>query len=371
MTVNKILHHWISPTVITFFVCISLVVVTLIKADGDIFQFIVIGTRFSELNPQGSEGYDGQFGYYIAIDPNPHRVEPHLDVAAYRYQRILLPILARLLAFGDHERIAWWLVLLPLVGQIVGVGYVAKILSEMGQQPIWALIYGLSAGCLLSIRVALPEPIAYACVAAGIYYYLKGNYWKCASFMLLAFLAKEVTLVFGLAILLAFWQKRDWRGSQYLLGFSFLPFAIWQFWLFSTFGSMGIGSGGAGASGFEIIPFMGLFRIATYNIAYFWGMLIVFAPLVVIPSIWGTWVGLKKIYKGQVDLFTVALILHSLTMFFFAIFNLSRNGWYFTTFGWFLFGFLTVLSKREPSQTTWIPSLLVCVQCIFSSLGAQ
>ncbi len=347
MTVNKILHHWISPTVITLFVCVSLVVVTLIKADGDIFQFIVIGTRFSELNPQGSEGYDGQFGYYIAIDPNPHRVEPHLDVAAYRYQRILLPILARFLAFGDHERIAWWLALLPLVGQVVGVGYVAKILSEMGQQPMWALIYGLSAGCLLSIRVALPEPIAYACVAAGIYYYLQGNNWKCASFMLLAFLAKEVTLVFGLAILLAFWQKRNWRGSQYVLGISFLPFALWQLWLWSTFGSMGIGSGGGGASGFEFIPFMGLIRIANYSMAYFLGMLVVFAPLVVVPSIWGTWVGLQKIYKGQADLFTVAIILHSLTMFFLPFSTYRETGGILRLSVGFCLAFLLYLAKEN------------------------
>lgn len=313
--INKIQNHWSIPVVITLFLCLGFVLITLVKMEGDILQFIVIGTRFSEGDPQGSEGYDGQFGYYIALDPNPQRVRTHLDVPAYRYQRILLPFLARVFSFGDQKAIPYWLVFIPLFGQVLGTAYVAKIIDEMGQKPLLALVNGLNAGSLLAIRVALPEPLAYGCVAVALYAYLKRKYWLTAIWLLMAFLAKEVTVVFGGAILCSLLIRRDWKGSAILLGIGFLPFLLWQVWLWQVFGEMGLGSGGEGATGFEWIPFMGLMRIATYNTVYFAAMLFVFAPLVVLPSIWGVWVSFRDILRGKREGVTLALFFHCLMMY--------------------------------------------------------
>src|SRR5258708_26316492 len=47
----------------------------------------------------GAAGYDGQYTYYIAA--NPLHAAEHLDVPAYRYQRIFHPLFAGLLAFGS------------------------------------------------------------------------------------------------------------------------------------------------------------------------------------------------------------------------------------------------------------------------------
>src|SRR5947209_4900533 len=47
-------------------------------------------------------GYDGRFNYYIARDPLLHSGPPtYFDDAAYRYQRILYPLLAAVLALGQ------------------------------------------------------------------------------------------------------------------------------------------------------------------------------------------------------------------------------------------------------------------------------
>ena len=59
--------------------------------EGDPLALATVGTRFSEGNPHGTEGYDGQFNYYIARDPLGAR--ELVDVPAYRYQRILYPCL--------------------------------------------------------------------------------------------------------------------------------------------------------------------------------------------------------------------------------------------------------------------------------------
>ncbi len=357
---KKALDPWIIPVWITLILCSCFVMFTLIKVDGDIFQFIFIGTRFSEGDPQGSEGYDGQFGYYIAVDPNPQRVKHHLDVPAYRYQRILLPLMARALSLGNDQLIAWWLVIIPLLGQVVGVAFVAKLIHELGQKPLLSLIYGLSAGCLLAIRVALPEPLAYAFVAAAVYSYFHKKYILGASLLGLAFFTKEVTIVFGAAFLLWLWLQRLWKESSVLLGMGFLPFGLWQLWLWQTFGVMGIASGGANATGFEWIPFMGLFRIASYSLVYFLAMLIVFAPLVVVPSLWGAWNSYREIREGSTDFITIALLLHALMMFFLPFSTYRETGGILRLSVGFVLAFLLYVVKENKSRAKrYLPFWLV------------
>jgi len=72
---------------------------------GDPEAFVTLGECFSQCAehdgtdcPAESEGYDGQFAYYIARDPGGS--PPCLDAPAYRMQRILLPMLARVLSLG-------------------------------------------------------------------------------------------------------------------------------------------------------------------------------------------------------------------------------------------------------------------------------
>ena len=93
------LRTWIRPWIIVTVLCLIYTVFTVIQNGGDPLALVTIGTRFSEGNPTGTEGYDGQFVYYIARDPST--ATQYIDVPAYRFQRILLPMLARFLAFGQ------------------------------------------------------------------------------------------------------------------------------------------------------------------------------------------------------------------------------------------------------------------------------
>lgn len=356
MTDKKAFLSLLVPVLITFMVCVGFVWFTLRKVDGDIMQFVIIGTRFSEGDPNGSEGYDGQFGYYIAIQPDPQMVSRHLDVPAYRYQRILLPILARGFSLGNPKWIPWWLVILPLLGQVIGVAFVAKIILDSKNNPMIALIYGLNTGSLLSIRVALPEPIAYALVAGAVYAYQKQKYWLGAIGFTLAFFAKEVTLVFGVAALIWLLLERRWKESVIMLSISFLPFALWQGWLWRTFGQIGMGSGGENATGFEWIPFMGLLRIAVYNSKYFFAMLVAFAPLVVVPSIWGVWVTVRQILPRNWNFLAISLFLHSLMMFFLPFSTYRETGGILRLSVGFVLAFLLyVVNENYPRLIRYLP----------------
>ena len=79
---------------------LGLILLRLSQVEWDPLGLAELGTRYSQLDPAGTEGYDGQFAYYIAVSPNPKDVAIQLDVPAYRYQRILYPLMARSLALG-------------------------------------------------------------------------------------------------------------------------------------------------------------------------------------------------------------------------------------------------------------------------------
>src|SRR4051812_3536269 len=88
----------------------------------DLRGFIWIGQNYIEKSQASADirpdpdfryqlgGYDGQFAYFLALDPVNARY--YMDRDAYRYTRILYPITARLVALGNRE---WVLLALILV----------------------------------------------------------------------------------------------------------------------------------------------------------------------------------------------------------------------------------------------------------------
>lgn len=68
---------------------------------------------YSEVKLNGTEGYDGQFVYYMARNLDPQEVEGYLEVPAYTYKCFLLPLLSHYLALG---RIDFILCMIPLIG---------------------------------------------------------------------------------------------------------------------------------------------------------------------------------------------------------------------------------------------------------------
>jgi hypothetical protein len=110
---------------------------------GDPLVFAEIGTRFADGNPNGSEGYDGQFFYYIAT--NPATAPPKIDVPAYRFQRILYPLLARWLAWGNSQLIPWLLIIINLAALTGSVWLVEQLLARCRVSRWYALPVGLYA----------------------------------------------------------------------------------------------------------------------------------------------------------------------------------------------------------------------------------
>ncbi|MCA0452524.1 MAG: hypothetical protein LCI00_00940 [Chloroflexi bacterium] len=283
---------------------------------------VTIGTRFSEHIPaeqDGTEGYDGQFNYFIARDPST--ASQFLDVPAYRFQRILFPMLGRVLALGQPDLIPWAFLLINLVSLAVGTALLEKLLVSFGVSRWYAFTYGLTLGIFGSVRLSLSEPLAYGLVIGGILLAREKRWLWAAVVLALAALAKETTLIFVGAYGLYLLTQRDIKNALLLGMIAVVPFAMWQLILRSTLGEMGIGSGGAMATSFEIIPFAGVARIWTDTPAEARGtILLILGPMllifVLIPTIWALWAGIKAVQRGKWSAETSLLLVNAAVMLF-------------------------------------------------------
>lgn len=144
-------------------------------------------------------GYDGQFSYYIALDPSKARY--YIDAPSYRYQRILYPMLARFTALERASAVPWTMLILNWLAVAGGVVALGAWLARKGISCWFALIYGLFPGMFIALQRDLTEPLAYGLVALAIYLFdfggRRGLLWSGLAFGLAA-LARETTLVFAL-----------------------------------------------------------------------------------------------------------------------------------------------------------------------------
>ena len=144
-------------------------------------------------------GFDGQFAYYIALDPL--HATTYLDEPTYRLSRILYPLLARALALGRPTDIPYAMLATNWLALVGGTLALAAWLRRRGVSAWFALIFGLYPGLFEGLRYDLTEPLCYALVALAIYLIDFGGprriVWAGLAFALAA-LARESALFFAI-----------------------------------------------------------------------------------------------------------------------------------------------------------------------------
>jgi hypothetical protein len=302
------LKRFFTPALVVALFMLGYLGVILARGGGDPLTFARLGEGFVNgvpVDPASHAGYDGQFAYYIALDPRPAAVIPHLDVPAYRYQRVLYPRLARLLAWGQPVLIPWTLVLINLVALVAGTALVERWLVLHSVSRWYALIYGLWIGVVSAVRVDVSEPLCYALVMAAMLADHRGRRWLAALCLALAMLSKETAVLFVVALLASAVCAAGGRGPARLKAWtaalapyvlSLAPFAVLQLLLYRWFGAWGLGSGGYMATSFEVIPYTGLWRVGVSN-AFALSTVLTFGLLVVAPSVWGIVAALQRLFK--------------------------------------------------------------------------
>lgn len=290
----------LRPAFIAPLLCL-IYVLAVVNAYDNSLAIVTIGSEFAPDELQEyqyreeegeSEGYDGQFVYYLArygVDS-----EPFIDVPAYRAQRILLPFLGRVVSFGQDSLLVWALLLVNLIALGGGTYLLEKLLVEYKANRWIALGFALSLGMFGAARLITTETLAYALALGGIYL-MRHNRWQWAAIIFaLAVLSKETVLFFPAAYGIYLLYQRKIPQAFIFGGIVLAPFIIWQGVLYNTFGSFGIGSGGGGTTGFEFVPFMGYMRLIIEPIrggntsaAIVLGLLM--GLFVMLPTIWAFW----------------------------------------------------------------------------------
>jgi hypothetical protein len=305
------------PAVVALAVSAVVAGVRLGQSGWDAEALANIGTRFSEGDPAGSEGYDGQFTLSVARDPNPESVAIHLDRPAYRYQRILLPLIARLAALGNSRAIPWTLLAIGLLAQFGGTLAVAALMARHSKWPGYALGYGLWVGVVVGVGLFLHEPLAYGLVAGGWSLRAWGRPSLGNALLVLALFAKETTIVFaGAALIEDLVQHSVPRRPGAWLAVGIVAWLAWQGWLWRSFGEVGLGSGGAQGTPFEWIPLMGLIRVGFVDVRVFLLYLVIFGPTMVLPAIWAAWTGVRDLVRKAITADGLALLLNGCLILF-------------------------------------------------------
>jgi hypothetical protein len=304
--VQNRLQRWLRPATLLTLLLPVYVCLVLTQHGLNPIEFAQIGSGFANGQPVGTEGYDGQFSYWLAVDPRPAAAGTHFDVPAYRYQRILYPLIARWLVLGQMVWIPWSLIAVNVIAQVGGTLAVEAWLAAHGLSPWYALTYGLWVGLVAAVRLDLNEPLSYALVAGAFLAHYRGRLMLSALCLGLAMLAKETALVFWTAEI-AWAALAKNRRALTALCLAALPFALFQVWLFREFGAIGLTSGGWMATPFEWIPFMGLWRVASVSVPGFVLLAAILLPLVVAPSVWGVGAAAWRLFRRDYSPAVLAL----------------------------------------------------------------
>jgi hypothetical protein len=146
----------------------------------------------------GTNGYDGQFYYRLALNPLTHQATAFhitLDNPPYRQQRIGLPATAWAVREVFRAPTSLALVLVNLLA-IVVVGWAgATWARQYGRSTWWGIAVAASPALVMALARDLTEPLATAALIVGLLLWTRGRRWAASLAFTGAVLCRETVLV--------------------------------------------------------------------------------------------------------------------------------------------------------------------------------
>lgn len=282
------------PTLIVFGACLLFVLAILRQGDWDPTYFI---------------DYDGYFSSEIAL--HGFEVTPVFDKPAYRFQRILYPMVARILSLARPEIIPWMLIAVNIAAIPIGTWLTEELLDDLGSSRWYALIYGLYGGQFVALRTNLNEPMAQMLIASAMLAHNRERRgWAILAFAL-AGLTKETTLIFAAAYALYHLWLSQWRWAI-LFSLAALPYILYQFWIQQWLGQSGL----AGSEPFFWIPLQGWFQASQVHFLAFLLISIPIVPMSILPTLAGIALSLRSLWQGLIQPIVFCLLLNGLFILF-------------------------------------------------------
>jgi hypothetical protein len=274
-----------SPWAVALTVAFAYAVLVFPGLMQDPGQFANIGSKFLHQSATSTVitpsfptvnriGYDGQFYYFLALDPKHGR--DYIEQPGIIYSRIGYPMTVRALSAGNASVIPYMMVLVNIAAAVGGTLAVAFLLRRRGLPPSLALLYGLFPGLIFAVIRDLTEPLAFGLAAAGLAVFhprSKKRLLGSAAFFGLAMLTREtvalfpailaVALVLGAGTTAEGWRDRLRIGnvtrSVTFAGIAFAPLFVWRhvegIWLHTTAVQERPAGGPVGGVAYSLVPF--------------------------------------------------------------------------------------------------------------------
>jgi hypothetical protein len=252
-------------------------------------------------------GYDGQFYYFLAVDPAHGR--DYMDQPGIVYSRIGYPVTARVLSGGNPTLIPYMMVLVNILAAVGGTLALAFFFRRHGLPPMLALLYGFYPGLALAVLRDLTEPLAFGLAAAGLVVFdwrSKRRLLASATLFGLAMLTRETVALFPAILTLALlvgagtkassWRERiRWSNVVRAVAFAeiaFVPLLLWRHLVATTVshattqepfvGGTHHGVGGVGSALLSaLVPFHAIAKQWPWTGADVTDLLTVFLPALV------------------------------------------------------------------------------------------
>ena len=274
-----------SPWAVAMTVAVVYAVLLVPGLIHDPRQFALIGSKFlhqsatsTVIKPsfptKNTTGYDGQFYFFLALDPKHGR--DYMEQPGIIYSRIGYPMAARVLSGGDASVIPYMLVLVNIAAAVGGTLAVAFLLRRRGLPPSLALLYGFFPGLIFAVLRDLTEPLAFCLAAAGLAVFdslSKKRLLGSAALFGLAMLTREtvalfpailaIALLVGAGTAVAGWRDRlrivNVMRAAAFAAIAFAPLFAWRhvvgIWLNTTSVQERPAGGPAGGVVNSLVPF--------------------------------------------------------------------------------------------------------------------
>jgi hypothetical protein len=265
-----------------------------------------ISSRAGSYHYDGEIGFDGQYAYFLAVDPVNARF--YMDSPAYRYTRVLYPLAARVLALGRADWVPWTLILVNLAMIGVGTAALAAWLRRHKASAWYAAVYGFYPGVLITLTRDTTEVMAYGLVALAVYLFGRGRMESrgggllpAAMVFALAILTRETAAIFAIGYALAVlasgrgaWRQRlsqNWRRAALFVAIWAVPIALWKLFLRFWLGSFGLDAH------IERVPFLGIASWYPWNSGQVdeVGIVVIPAMLCGIVAAWAIIRGIRRV----------------------------------------------------------------------------
>jgi hypothetical protein len=216
------------------------------------------------VSPVGWDGSDAPLFESVARAPfgdgHHFTADPQLYGVAYRYGRILYPLLAWLLAFGRGALIRPALALLFLAGVVVLGAAAAEIARRCGRAPRTGTLAFAVPFTLVwaGTGVLVSEPVVMALVLLAFLADADGRTRRTRVLAALALLAREATLIPMLALPVRDARRRGLRVAARAWWWVPLPYVAWAVWLRVRIGSFPFTDPSASRRYATSAPFVGI-----------------------------------------------------------------------------------------------------------------